>query len=210
MHARKPSMREVLTGSHVLYTVQHLNLPNPPCFFCLAAVFWNKLIKVGFPSTSPLQTLEESHLCQCFPVCSPLPAAFLRGGTLFVMDPIQPPDLSPHLQVFLHHCWKVSPAPSWITRTASENGMFSRGIPSTQAVCSGSSGFSPTVLFWMCHALLAHLYKQSYVAKISQTDDVRRWKQSFLPFLFSLIYHHSSLLLTIIYSLWISANVRRG
>lgn len=60
-HAHKWSMHEVLTCSHILYSLQHLNLSNPP--------------------------LEETHLCQCFPACSPLSAAFLRTGTLFSMDP---------------------------------------------------------------------------------------------------------------------------
>lgn len=48
MHARKPSMHEVLTYSQVSCSVQHLNLPNPPCFFAWCQSFETDLKKVGF------------------------------------------------------------------------------------------------------------------------------------------------------------------
>lgn len=162
-------VHEVLTYSQVLWSVQHLNLPNPPWFFCLVLVFWNWSKKSGLPihpTTSDFgrhsslsvvpRLLPSSSSCsqQGYPVFHGAQAV-LRPPASFTGIPLQ----------------KASPAPSWITWTAYENGMFRRATPSTQAVCSGSSRFSPTVLFWTCHVLLAHLGKHSHVAKIPQTAD---------------------------------------
>jgi len=72
---------------------------------------------------------------------------FSGRGTLFFTDLKQSPDLPLHLQVFLHRWLKSQPSLLMNNLAARESGMFSRRIPSTQAICSGSSGFSSTVLF---------------------------------------------------------------
>lgn len=167
--------------------------------------FWNRSQKSGLPiDLTPLDFGRHSSL-SVVPSRLHSFSSLSQESTLFFMEPKPSPGLLPHLPL-----QKASPAPSCVTWTACENGMFSRGLPSTQAVCSGSSRFSPTVLFWTCHALLAHLGKHSHVAKIPQTADCP-WVNTVLA-AFSLlpIYCGSSLLLTIILSVSISTKLRSG
>lgn len=84
MHAHKQSMHKVLTCLHVLDSVQHINLPNPPHFFCLAGVFrnqaqkkwasrpphpfrlWKRLIFVSASQSAPLFQQPFSGEASCF------------------------------------------------------------------------------------------------------------------------------------------------